>query len=191
MINEFPALVDEEVKKIDDDKLWVLTNSQPLEVEHFSQSAGRSVFGYFVTEGLRGEADVAVREGTDARLPRHDGIVDLDELYDFVLRGVSDWVRKDRGGMESQTPCLYHAGKGLVHEVPPGLHLRYAVGRAEAGRSGPRGGGEPPSPPAFQRRGSAAKGMGTARRIGSGRGTWYSGCRLGDRRLCPTPLARI
>jgi len=69
MINEFPALVDEEVKRIDDDKLWVLTNSQPLEVEHFSQSAGRSVFGYFVTEGLRGEADVAVREGTDARLP--------------------------------------------------------------------------------------------------------------------------
>ena len=62
MINEFPALVEEEVKKIDnDDKLWVLTNSQSLEVEHFCESARRGVFSYFVTEGLRGEADVAVR----------------------------------------------------------------------------------------------------------------------------------
>ena len=135
MINEFPALVEEEVKKIDDDTLWVLTNSQSLEVEHFSESAHRCVFGYFVTEGLRGEADIAVREGAEGALPRHDGIVDLDELYDFVLRGVGDWVQKNRGGLESQTPCLYHAGKGLVREVPPSLHLRYTVGRAQPAAS--------------------------------------------------------
>ena len=131
LINEFPARVAEEVKNLNDDKLWVLTNSQALETEHFSASARRGAFSYFVTEGLRGEADVAVREGQDVKLPRHDGIVDLDELYDFVLRGVGDWVQKDRDGLESQTPCLFHAGQGLVHEVPPGLHLRYIVGRAQ------------------------------------------------------------
>jgi hypothetical protein len=147
MINEFPALLEKEIMDIHDDNLWVLTNARSPEVEHFSLRDGRSAFSYFVTEGLRGQADTQPR----------DGFVDLDELYDFLLRGVGNWVRmnrdkEDKGrsessmmgqnrDYESQTPCLFHAGEGLVrdpHRISPGLHVCAVIGRSKAG-TGPEG----------------------------------------------------
>ena len=110
-VNEFPQLLDEEVRRVNDPGLWILASNRPLEVSHVSQSAKRSVFGHFVAEGLSGAAD---RNG--------DGMVELAELLQFVRSGVAGWVSRQSGGAETQTPWLLHGGEGAA-DAPPGLTL--------------------------------------------------------------------
>jgi hypothetical protein len=133
VVNEFGRMLDKEVREIDDDSLWVLASASPLELSHVSARDQRSVFAYYVSEGLRGEAD---RDGEGNRCGDDNGTVELHELVDFVRRGVADWVRRDSGGdegQETQVPCIYRGGKGAedVAKVPRGIKL-CAASRAAA-----------------------------------------------------------
>ena len=102
-VNEFPMLLDDAVRKVDDPNLWVLASHRPLEISQVSRTERRSVFAHYVAEGLAGAAD---RNG--------DGTVELAELVHFVRFGVSPWVAKQTGDAEAQTPWLLHGGQGAV-----------------------------------------------------------------------------
>jgi hypothetical protein len=110
-VNEFPQLLEEEVKQIEDPQLWVLTANRPLETSHAAYALRRSMFGYFVAQGLSGAADY-----------NHDGWVDLDELFDYVGSGVAEWVRDLSDSQETQAPWLLRGGVGAA-AAPPGVHL--------------------------------------------------------------------
>ena len=58
VVNEFPRLLEREVQATGDPQLWVLSASAPLQRSSASTALQRSVFGYFVTLGLSGAADV-------------------------------------------------------------------------------------------------------------------------------------
>ena len=94
----FPALLNEEVKKNKDPSLWVLTANAALERSHVSAELKRPVFGYMVSQGLRGAAD-----------HNHDNEIGLDELSNYVRLGVAEWVKKVTEGAETQTPQVYNA----------------------------------------------------------------------------------
>jgi len=111
LVNEFPQLLEDEVRLVNDPGLWILASHRPLEAAHTSQSARRSAFGYFVTEGLRGAADA-----------NGNGMIELAELTDYVRRHVADWVQQDSAGAASQTPWLLHGGAG-ASEAPAGLAI--------------------------------------------------------------------
>lgn len=111
LVNEFPRLLEDVLKQQRDPRLWVLSANRVFEASHVSSSARQSPFGYYVAEGIRGGAD---RDG-NAR-------VDLAELADYVRQGVSQWVGRESGGRESQTPQLLQAGVGSV-SAPPLLTL--------------------------------------------------------------------
>ncbi len=93
----FPALLEKAVTEAEDPALWVLTANAPLERSHVSSERSRPVFGYMVTQGLRGEAD---RD--------HDGVIRLDELYNYVQSAVAAWVKTATAASETQTPQLFH-----------------------------------------------------------------------------------
>ncbi len=95
--NTFPALLAKAVKESADPSLWVMTANSSLERSHVSPELGRSVFGFVVTQGLRGAADL-----------NHDGEVRLDELYNYVQTVVVARVKKATSAGESQTPQLFH-----------------------------------------------------------------------------------
>jgi len=124
-VNEFPRLLVEEVGKLDSD-FWVLTANRPLQTSHVSYPARRSLFGYFVTEGLRGAAD-RVPEGGDG-----NGRVDLAELYNFVSAGVRDWVDRDLADPAAQSPLLLRGGEGEVTDPSPLVLVRVADAEPKA-----------------------------------------------------------
>ena len=64
-----------------------------------SWSLERSVFGYFVTAGLSGAADL-----------NKDHAIDLDELHRYVTVNTAAWVRDATAGAEAQTPVLLWGG---------------------------------------------------------------------------------
>lgn len=98
VVNEFPQILQTQLAGWErDPDLWVLTANRPLQTSHASIAAGRSVFGYYVTEGLKGAAD---RQGNK------DDYVDLAELYRYVCRGVYDFRVRETGSPEAQTPWL-------------------------------------------------------------------------------------
>jgi hypothetical protein len=111
IVNEFAQLLEAEVRRVNDRGLWVLVSHRPLEAPHVSETADRTAFGYFVTEGLAGAAD---RNG--------DGTVELHELVEYVRRGVAGWVERESGGAETQTPWLLHGGEGSA-DAPAGVTL--------------------------------------------------------------------
>jgi hypothetical protein len=98
--NEFPLLLEQAVKECDDYNLWVLSANSALETSHIWPTEKRSVFGYYVAEGLKGDADA---DGNKK--------IDLDELFSFVSANVSGWVSKYGDG-ETQTPQLLRGGVG-------------------------------------------------------------------------------
>lgn len=112
--NEFACLLEKVVVEIDDPTLWVLTAHGPLQMSHVSYPARRSMFGYYVTEGLRGGADL-----------NGDRMVSLAELHHFVREGVAAWVQWDVGTPAAQVPRLVSAGGG---SRPERIEL-VAVGR--------------------------------------------------------------
>ena len=97
--NTFPELLEKAVKESEDPTLWVLTANSALERSHVSPELKRSVFGYMVSQGLRGEADL-----------NQDGEIRLNELYNYVQSAVAARVKMvtSPGPGESQTPQLFH-----------------------------------------------------------------------------------
>nr|MCU0979707.1 caspase family protein [Pirellulaceae bacterium] len=108
LVNEFPRLLEEALKQHQDPRLWVLSANRVFETSHVSSPAQQSPFGYYLAEAIRGEAD---RDG--------NAQVDLAELADYVRAGVSQWVQRDSGGRDGQTPQLLQAGAGSTSTPPP------------------------------------------------------------------------
>lgn len=120
LVNQFPRLVRQELAQIDDPALWLLLSHHPLETARASDSARRSAFGYWVSEGLRGGAD----RNTDRK-------VDLAELADFVRGGVCAWALRETAGQAAQTPWLLRGGGDVT--APPPIALVPVGCRAQAG----------------------------------------------------------
>jgi hypothetical protein len=97
--------VEDELQAVPDPYRLVITSCSPGQVPHTSESLGRSVFGFFIEEGMRGWADL---EGT--RGPA-DGIVTVAELYAYVAPRVASWSRSHRAA--PQRPVL----KGSIEEL--------------------------------------------------------------------------
>lgn len=107
-LNDFPALLREEVLKTGDPRLWVLCSHSTLEKSQLSHTLKRSIFNYFVVKGLRGAADI-----------NQDRSIDLRELERYVSVNVSAWVREISGGQATQTPLLaWGGGSELPRTVP-------------------------------------------------------------------------
>lgn len=87
------------VNRTQDDSLWVLTSHSLLEPTQTSAALRRTVFGYFVARGLKGDADLD-----------RDRVVTLGELAAYTRTGVADWVERTTAGYTSQTPQLLWGG---------------------------------------------------------------------------------
>ena len=99
LVNEFPRLLEREVRQTGDENLWVLSANAAFQRSHVSWSLERSVFGFFAARGLQGAADL-----------NGDRVVDLNELYRYVAANTAAWVREATGGNELQTPVLLWGG---------------------------------------------------------------------------------
>jgi hypothetical protein len=99
LVNEFPRLLEQEVARTEDSRLWVLSSNAAFQRSHVSWSLERSVFSYFVTTGLSGAADL-----------NKDHAIDLDELHRYVTANTAAWVRDATAGAEAQTPVLLWGG---------------------------------------------------------------------------------
>ncbi|MCU0871290.1 MAG: hypothetical protein MUE50_03010 [Pirellulaceae bacterium] len=110
VVNEFPELLQREVLKTRDPRLWVLSAAAPLQRSHVSTALQRSVFGYLVTLGLSGAADA-----------NQDETVDLAELHRFVSTNADAWAREQSDGQSRQTPVLLNGAGRTVDSEPPVL----------------------------------------------------------------------
>jgi len=99
VVNEFPRLLQKYVQDDPRPDLWVLSSHSPLEFSHIHAPYRRSVYSYFIAEGLKGAADF-----------NSDQTVDLEELYEFVAANVSSFVSTQTQGSDSQTPQLLCSG---------------------------------------------------------------------------------
>lgn len=103
----------------------VLTSCGPGETPLASDDLGRSAFGYYMEEALRGWADGV---GGVA-----DGTVTVKELAAFVSARVDQWARSNRGAR--QQPALYQTGAGrdfplvILDRGRPRPHLTLPRGR--------------------------------------------------------------
>ncbi len=99
VVNAFPEWLKREVENTGDPHLWVFSSHQILEKSHASLAKAQTLFGMYVANGLRGEADL-----------NSDRTVDLDELHRFVSASVQMHVREKSDGNASQTPELLWGG---------------------------------------------------------------------------------
>ena len=97
--NDFTCHLHEQVVQLGDPSLWVLVSHGAAQRSHLSPALRRSVFGYFVAQGLAGAADANGNQE-----------IDLRELSDFVTLGVAGWVRQTTGDAAHQTPVLLWGG---------------------------------------------------------------------------------
>ena len=88
-VNEFPRLLEEDVKAVNDPDLWVPCSCRPLESSHVCGPAKRSVFSYFVNQGVTGAAKQGNRW------------VELDDLFTYVRDHVASWADLQSGGAET------------------------------------------------------------------------------------------
>ena len=107
IVNEFPRLLADEVRKSGDPTLWVLLSNGLYERSHVSRGVERSIFGLAVADGLAGQAD-RVEEGGDG-----DFKLDIQELHKYVTNHVSAWVYRATNRQETQTPELMWGGGDL------------------------------------------------------------------------------
>lgn len=122
MVNDFPSLLEEEIKKVDDDNLWVIASSAPREVSYVSYPRGHSTFGFAIRRGLSYEADLIKRDENGEFIS--DGFIDLDELFEFIRTVVASQVNEEvKDGGASQTVRLLRGTVGEVTEIPTDLHL--------------------------------------------------------------------
>jgi hypothetical protein len=136
-VNEFPRLLEEDVRAVDDPDLWVLCSCRPLESSHVCGPEKRSVFNYFVTQACTGAANPSNRW------------IDLDELFPYVRDRVGGWVDRQTGSAESQTPWLLH--RSGVDKPPKDFRLTPVLSRkpppkAAEGDANPDGAPPPKKP---------------------------------------------
>jgi hypothetical protein len=98
LTDDIASRIAEELKSVEDPHRMVLLSCSPGQVSMASEDLGRSVFGYYVEEGLRGWAD-----GTNSEEKR-DGHVSARELAEFVKRRVDRWTEHNLD--TRQTPLL-------------------------------------------------------------------------------------
>ncbi len=101
MSNSFAHALRQLEPKIKDIKnLVVLVSADEDQVSWFSPDLRKTAFLHYVTEGLRGAADVP-----DKRNPKEsgngDGRVTAMELTNFVRRKVLDWARDNRAALQA------------------------------------------------------------------------------------------
>ena len=103
-VNEFPRLLAEDVRAVNDPDLWVLCSCRPLESSHVCGPQKRSVFNYFVTEAFTGAANRGA----------------AGSIWSICLSmcGTAwpDGSDRQSGGTETQTPWLLHRSGA---EKPP------------------------------------------------------------------------
>jgi hypothetical protein len=116
IVNEFPALLEKAVKKIDDKDLWVLSANSMYESSHVSHARRQSIFNYFVVRGLTGDAD---GDGNNK--------VDLAELASFVGRGVRTWMESHYPKPETQTPKILWGGGDIERKDDIVARMRAVV----------------------------------------------------------------
>ncbi|HEY5312676.1 MAG TPA: hypothetical protein VIK18_09150, partial [Pirellulales bacterium] len=112
LVNEFPRLIENEVRAIADPTLWVLSSHDLAETSLVSYALERSRFAYALSAGLNGQAE------SDG-----DGLVSLAELHAFVRRDLANWADHASGGLVSQTPILLRGGVGRVSELSTDVRL--------------------------------------------------------------------
>ncbi len=152
-VNEFPKLLEDEVKQSAASDLWVLNSTALFQTARMLYSKQRSVFGQAVAEGLDGQADGGSGSGKAG-----DGSVRLFELYGYVLQNCATQSRGD-DSIPGQTPLLMRAGKngGVLgfaalskqdgdDSYDPVLVRGVSTApAAEQPSAAPAGGGEPPA----------------------------------------------
>ncbi len=125
-VNRFPEILASELKSkqlklADDEELIVLSSHQPWERSFVSPKEQRSVFGFYVNEGLASPTFNADQIRFDQEKP--DGQISLLEFAGYVQQRVSGWVWKASNHTRTQRPLLLYA-RGtlrteldLVHEL--------------------------------------------------------------------------
>jgi hypothetical protein len=116
----------------EDSKLLVLTACAPGQTSLPLEAEGRTVFGYYLEQGLSGQAD-----GYNARHKR-DGRVSVEELAAFVSARVDRWAQLNR--QTRQTPRLLGSAKDFV----------LLQARGASGEPGEESGAKPTYPALFQ-----------------------------------------
>ena len=94
--------IDDELKAVADPRRVVLTACSAGESALASDDLGRSVFGFYLEEGLRGWADV------DVTGIKRDGLVTVADLAGYVSSHVDRWARLNR--QARQRPQLFADG---------------------------------------------------------------------------------
>lgn len=100
LANDVAARLETLLNDVKDDKRLVLCACSPGQVTFSSDVLHRTVFGYYLAEGLYGWAD-----GYSGKDKKKDGRVTVEELARFVRARVDRWARQNRG--TRQTPTLY------------------------------------------------------------------------------------
>jgi hypothetical protein len=102
--------IEKEVQAADDPGLLVLCACSAGQVSLASEALGRSVFGYYVEEGLRGWADGYGETG------KEDSHISARELAAFVRARVDRWAVRNRA--TRQTPVLFGSAPDfLLHSL--------------------------------------------------------------------------
>lgn len=117
----FDRLVAELVVERQHEGLWVMTSSRGVERSFVIPSLRQSVFGYVVSRGLRGAANV-----DDGRN------LNLDEFYHFIRENVAALVHLQTDGHASQTPQLFYHDLRVLQRDPPVLLSMRKLPQVEA-----------------------------------------------------------
>lgn len=107
IVNEFPRLVEAEVKALrsPEKSLYVMLASSYLEQSQVSFREQRSAFNYFLVNGWQGDA-----EGVS----KSDDQLMLGEWFAYVRDRTSAWAWNASGKTRPQTPVLLRGGVGQV-----------------------------------------------------------------------------
>ncbi|MBN1851954.1 MAG: hypothetical protein JW829_04490 [Pirellulales bacterium] len=108
LVDEFPTLLDDTIKNIDDPNLWVITASGEHQISRVSHADRRSVFSMAVQRALGPIRKSDATESSDG-LPRIT-IKEFFESVDETCRALS----KSADGLCLQTPLLLLGGQGIV-----------------------------------------------------------------------------
>ncbi len=98
LVQDVPAMVQSDLLEVADPSRLVLCSCSPGQTPLYSEDQRRSVFSYYVEEGLRGEA-----AGFNASAERN-GQVSVKELAEFVRARVERWAWRNQH--VHQTPLL-------------------------------------------------------------------------------------
>jgi hypothetical protein len=98
LADDVASRIPDELVAVEDPQRLVLCACSPGQVSLWSEAMGRSVFGYYLEEGLRGWADGLNPDG------KRDGQVSVRELAEYVKHRVDRWAWRNRN--TRQTPVL-------------------------------------------------------------------------------------